>query len=163
MILAIIAGLEAMAYCALRSKRGQTRKQKLLTGRHTTAKFPASREEMTHFAYCSGRAEILCKTAPPCLGLCCLGLTLLHKQENRGVVVFPAQGEFGYVAAAAEALEGIFQVLDRRRRDVHVHLGPDQILRRVVVRSPLAGLLVDDQNPVVGIGDVDIETVRALG
>ena len=78
-------------------------------------------------------------------------------------MVFPAQGEFGYVAAAAEALEGVFQVLDRRRRDVHIHLGPNQILRRVVFRSPLAGLLVDDQNPVVGIGDVDIETVRALG
>ena len=32
MILAIIAGLEAMTYCAFRSRRGQARKQQLLTG-----------------------------------------------------------------------------------------------------------------------------------
>ena len=35
MILAIIAGLEAMTYYALRSKRGQARKQELLMGKGT--------------------------------------------------------------------------------------------------------------------------------
>jgi hypothetical protein len=45
--------------------------------------------------------------------ICCPRIALLHEHEQGGIVVFPAQGEFDYCAAAAEWREGIFQVFNR--------------------------------------------------
>jgi hypothetical protein len=44
-----------------------------------------------------------------------------------------------------------------------LHLGFAEVLRAVVGQAPLAGLLVDDEHPVVRVGDIDEEGVFALG
>ena len=78
-------------------------------------------------------------------------------------MVLPAQGEFSYVAAAAEGLEGIFQIFNSFFWSVHGHFCVNQVLRWIVGKTTLAGLLVDDEHPVIRVGDIDPETVRAHG
>ena len=81
--------------------------------------------------------------------------------EDGGRVVFPFEGELA--GGAAETGKGVFQVLNHRHRFAHLHLGAAQILGLVIAEAPFARLLAHDENPVVGIGDVDEEGVVPLG
>ena len=51
------------------------------------------------------------------------------------------------------------QVFHHRRRLRHVHLRLAQVCRPVIGQTPLAGFLVHNQCPVVGIGDIHKERV----
>ena len=86
---------------------------------------------------------------------------LFHGDRDRSAEILPSQRECAF--AATQILEHIFQAFDQRGRLFHPHLDPAQILSLVVDGSPLAGLLVDDQNPVGGVGEIDVERVVALG
>ena len=44
-----------------------------------------------------------------------------------------------------------------------MHLGFAEVLGAVVSEAPFAGLLVDNEHPIVRVGDVDEEGVVALG
>ena len=85
----------------------------------------------------------------------------MHGDQDRCRVILPFQAQLA--GCAAQGREGVLQILDRRQRLAHGHLHAAQVLRLVVHRAPLAGLLVHDQLPVVGVGDIDEEGVVALG
>src|ERR1035441_4475018 len=85
----------------------------------------------------------------------------MHGDKNRCRVVLPFQRELA--GGAAKVGECVFQILNQGQGLAHLHLHPAQILGGVVRQAPLAGLLVDNQNPVVGVGDVDKEGVVTLG
>jgi Tannase and feruloyl esterase len=53
--------------------------------------------------------------------------------------------------------------LDLGRRFAHVHVDSAQIHRLVVGETPLAGLFIDDELPVFGVGDEDENRVIAFG
>jgi len=85
----------------------------------------------------------------------------MHCDENRCRVVLPFQRDLA--GCATEIRDGVLQVLDQRGRLGHGHLHTAQVLRLVIRQARLAGLLVDDQHPVVGVRDVSKEGVVALG
>jgi len=75
-------------------------------------------------------------------------------------VIFPCQRNGALTVAIV--LDVPFEVLDRRRRLAHMHLCFTQILRWVVSQAPLPRLLVEDQRPVVCIGNIHKEGIVAL-
>jgi hypothetical protein len=74
-----------------------------------------------------------------------------------------SQASVSFPMVPPSAGEGVFQVLDGLGGLGHGHLHAAQVLGLVVDRAPLAGLGVDDEHPAVGVGDVDVEGVVALG
>ena len=75
-------------------------------------------------------------------------------------MVLPLQPEPHLVATLIR--ERVFERLNHRRRLAHAHLDAAEIPRWVVGQPPLSGLLVDDELPVVGVRQIDIERVVAL-
>ena len=60
-------------------------------------------------------------------------------------------------------VDGVLQVLNQRGRLGHLHLYLSNVLAGVIGQARSAGLLVHDQHPLVGVGDIDKERVLALG
>ena len=89
------------------------------------------------------------------------GQESMDGQQHRCGVILPLQGELA--GGAAEVGECVLQILDHGHRLAHGHLRAAKVLGLVVDRAPLAGLGVDREDPVVGVGDVDVEGVVALG
>ena len=73
---------------------------------------------------------------------------LLNGEGNCRDVLVPGHGELAFISA--HGVEGDFERLDGRRRLGHVHLDASEIRALVVRQSPFAGLLADDETPIVG-------------
>ena len=76
-------------------------------------------------------------------------------------MIFPFEGDGAFCAAVTG--DGVLQVFDHRRRLAHVHFDFADVLGSVIGEAPFAGFLIDDECPLIGIGDVDEEGVVAFG
>ena len=76
-------------------------------------------------------------------------------------MVFPFEGELA--GGSAEVSDGVLEGFDHGHGLGHGHFDAAEVLGLVILCSPLAGLLVDDEGPVGGVADIDVEGVVTLG
>src|SRR5687768_6799559 len=77
--------------------------------------------------------------------------SLVDANGNGRLCRIPAHDE--HAGASARRLDRDRELLNRLAERADLHLGATDVLRLVVVGSPLAGLAVDDQGPAITSGD----------